>query len=124
MNSKTVRCLLEFVFKRFKGEVFNAFFKVIPTFYSCQVDVEFTIVCLACVAADFFPFSGGGEIEQANEKRASEGARLGWAKKLGRSLFCHSFAVFLPFASVWKRKGNGSAATQAIVCFDGIDVIG
>ena len=32
---------------------------------------------LACVAADSFPFSGGAEIEQANEKRASEGARLG-----------------------------------------------
>ena len=40
---------------------------------------------LACVAADSFPFSGGAEIEQANEKQASEGARLGWAKKLGRS---------------------------------------
>ena len=25
-------------------------------------------------------------------------------------LFCHSFAVFLPFASVWKRKGNGCYA--------------
>ena len=34
-------------------------------------------VSLACVAADSFPFSGGEEIEQANEKRASEGARLG-----------------------------------------------
>ena len=32
---------------------------------------------LACVAADSFPFSGGAEIEQVNEKRASEGARLG-----------------------------------------------
>ena len=32
---------------------------------------------VACVAADSFPFSGGAEIEQANEKRASEGARLG-----------------------------------------------
>ena len=32
---------------------------------------------LACVAADSFPFSGGAEIEHANEKRASEGARLG-----------------------------------------------
>ena len=30
---------------------------------------------LACVAADSFPFSGGAEIEQANEKRASEGTR-------------------------------------------------
>ena len=40
---------------------------------------------LACVAADSFSFSGGAEIKQANEKRASEGARLGWAKKLGRS---------------------------------------
>ena len=35
---------------------------------------------LACVAADSFPFLGGTEIEQA-----SEGARLGWAKKLGKS---------------------------------------
>ena len=34
-------------------------------------------VIIACVAADSFPFSGGAEIEQANEKRASEGARLG-----------------------------------------------
>ena len=42
-------------------------------------------VSLACVAADSFPFSGGEEIEQTNEKRASEGARLGWARKLGRS---------------------------------------
>ena len=32
---------------------------------------------LACVAADSFPFSGGAVIEQASEKRASEGARLG-----------------------------------------------
>ena len=98
---------------------------------------------LACVAADSFPFSGGVEIEQANEKRASEGARLGWAKKLGRSregvskkgeevgrkgtvrrftpspycLFCHSFAVFLPFASVWKRKGNGCYAGQQSTAF-------
>ena len=44
-----------------------------------------TISSLACVAADSFPFSGGAEIEQANEKRVIEGARLGWAKKLGRS---------------------------------------
>ena len=64
---------------------------------------------LVCVAADSFPLSGRVEIEQANEKRASKGARLGWAKKLRRSregvskkgggltpspycLFCHSFA--------------------------------
>ena len=33
---------------------------------------------VACVAADSFPFSGGAEIKQASEKRASEGARLGW----------------------------------------------
>ena len=33
--------------------------------------------CVACVAAISFPFSGGAEIEQANKKRASEGARLG-----------------------------------------------
>ena len=40
---------------------------------------------LACVAADSFPFSGGAEIEQVNEKQATKGARLGWAKNLGRS---------------------------------------
>ena len=34
-------------------------------------------LCIAGVAADFFPFSGGAEIAQANEKRMSEGARLG-----------------------------------------------
>ena len=82
----------------------------------------------------FLSFSGGEEIEQANEKRASERARLGWAKKLGRSregvgrkgttisvrrltpspycLFCHFFAVFLPFTSVWKGERK-TAATQA-----------
>ena len=43
------------------------------------------ILVIACVAADFFPVPGGAEIEQASEKCASEGARLGWAKKLGRS---------------------------------------
>ena len=40
---------------------------------------------IARVAADYFPFSGGAEIEEANEKRASKGARLWWAKKLRRS---------------------------------------
>ena len=38
---------------------------------------------LACVAADSFPFSGGAEIEHANEKRASEGARWGEPKNWG-----------------------------------------
>ena len=38
---------------------------------------------LACVAADSFPFSGGAEIEQANEKRASEGAHPGVSQKIG-----------------------------------------
>ena len=32
---------------------------------------------VACVAADSFPFSGRAEIEQAHEKRASEGAHIG-----------------------------------------------
>ena len=36
---------ISIVFKRFKGEVFNAFIKVIPNFYSCKANVEFTIVC-------------------------------------------------------------------------------
>ena len=40
---------------------------------------------VACVAADSFHFSGRAEIEEENEKRASEGARQGWAKKLGVS---------------------------------------
>ena len=32
--------------RRFKGDVFNAFFKVIPNFYSCETNVEFSgIVC-------------------------------------------------------------------------------
>ena len=38
MNSKTVRCLTW-------PEVFNAFIRVIPNFYSCKANVEFTIVC-------------------------------------------------------------------------------
>ena len=29
----------------FKGELLNAFVKVIPNFYSCEANVEFTIVC-------------------------------------------------------------------------------
>ena len=33
------------VFKFLKGEVFDAFIKVIPNFYSCKANVEFTIVC-------------------------------------------------------------------------------
>ena len=76
--------------------------------------------------------------DRTSERKAGErrNTRLGWAKKLGRSregvisilplfrsfpsvrrltpspycLFCHSFAVFPPFASVWKRKGNGCYA--------------
>ena len=36
---------LTFFFKRFKGEVFNAFVKVIPNLYSCKANVEFTVVC-------------------------------------------------------------------------------
>ena len=55
---------------------------------------------VACLAADSFPFSGGAEIEQANEKWASEGARLGWAKKFGS--FPQAFG-----------KGKETAATQA-----------
>ena len=112
--------------------------------YNCLVKLKpmdmrrtFLWSFLACVAADFFPFSGGAEIEQANEKRASEGARLGWAKKLGRSregvskkgeglgrkgtvrrltpspycLFCHSSQ----FSSRSRAFGKGkeTAATQA-----------
>ena len=40
-----------------------------------------------------------GEVERGWVRR-----RRGWG---GKCLFCQSFAVFLPFASVWKRKGNG-----------------
>ena len=43
MNSKTVRCLTCFVFKRFKEEVFNTFVKVIPNFYSCKAKVSYHI---------------------------------------------------------------------------------
>ena len=28
-----------------RGDVFNAFVKVIPNFYSCKANVEFTMVC-------------------------------------------------------------------------------
>ena len=122
MNSKTVRCSLAFVFKRFKGEVFNAFFKVIPTFYSYQVNVEFTIVCLACVAANSFPFSGGAEIEQANEKRRAKEHAWGEPKIWGEAYF-GTLSQF-SYRSRAFGKGKETAATQAIVCFDGIDVIG
>ena len=53
--------------------------------YFPTTDDSHLIKFIACVAADSFPFSGGAEIEQANEKRGSEGARLGRAKNLGRS---------------------------------------
>ena len=59
---------------------------------------------LACVAADSFPFSGRAEIEQANEKQASEGARLG------------CYFVTLPQFSSRSRafgKGKETVATQA-----------
>ena len=49
-------------------------------FYYCSPETYVVLTAdqfVACVAADSFPFSGGAEIEQANEKRASEGARLG-----------------------------------------------
>ena len=96
--------------------VSHFFFFCHRPFFSCPF--PFLFLGLVALAADSFPFSDDAEIEQANEKRASEVARLGWTKKLGRSrltpsptaLFCHSFAVFLPFASVWKRKGNGCYA--------------
>ena len=62
---------------------------------------------LACVAADSFPFSGRGGIEQANEKRASEGARRGWAKIY--------FATLSQFSSRSRAFGKGkeTAAKQA-----------
>jgi len=37
--------LLDFVFKFLKGEVFDVFIKVIPNFYNCKANAEFTIVC-------------------------------------------------------------------------------
>ena len=78
----------------------------------------------------------GSRSNKRVKKRASEGARLGWAKRLGRSwegwvrsltpspycLFCHSFAVFLPFASVWKRKGYGCYAGYCFSSFHGSKV--
>ena len=52
---------------------------VAPNHFTVPVEnaIDYITVAIACVAADSFPFSGGAEIEQANEKRASEGARLG-----------------------------------------------
>ena len=53
----------------------------------------------------------GEEKREGGRKREKEGRRSGEeVRRLTPSpycLFCHSFAVFLPFASVWKRKGNG-----------------
>ena len=43
------------------------------------------VVIASLRSSRFLSFFSGAEIEQANEKRASEGARLGWAKKWGRS---------------------------------------
>ena len=65
-----------------EGSTKNQLFQFQGALYE---QVDGVAMGLACVAADSFPFSGGAEIEQANEKRASEGARLGRAKKLGRS---------------------------------------
>ena len=91
---------------------------------------------IACVAADSFRGDRTSE-RKAGERRST----LEWAKKLGRSregvrkkgegvgrkgtavsvrrltpspycLFCHFFAVFLPFTSVWKGERK-TAATQA-----------
>ena len=45
---------------------------------------------------------------KAGERRSTPGV----SQKVGENcLFCHSFAVFLAFASVWKRKGNGCYAS-------------
>ena len=69
---------------------------------------------IVCVAADSFPFSGRAEIEQANEKRASEGARLGWAKKLGTRR--EGVGTLSQFSSRSRAFGKGKekAATQDI----------
>ena len=74
----------------------------------------FALLIKACVAADSFPFSGGAEIERASEKRANEGARLGWATKLGRS---GDFATLSQFSSRSRAFGKGkeTAATQAML---------
>ena len=83
--------------------------------WSISLTYHGSILSIACVAADSFPFSGRAEIEQANEKRVSEGARQGWAKKLGRSregVSNHSFAVSSRSRAF--GKGKETAATQAI----------
>ena len=65
---------------------------------------------LASVAADSFPFSGGVEIE-ANEKRASEGARLGSPHRPPSTAY---FATLSQFSSRSRAFGKGkeTAATQ------------
>ena len=75
---------------KWENQILDFSHRMVPIFSFGHMTTTFTCreCCrneIACVAADSFPFSGGAEIEQANEKRASEGARLGWAKKLGRS---------------------------------------
>ena len=54
-----------------------------------------------------------GRSREGMSKKGEGVGRKGTVCRLTPSpyrLFCHSFAVFLPFASVWKRKGNGCYA--------------
>ena len=65
-------------------------------------------IMIACVAADSFPFSGRAEIEQANEKWASGGARLGNAGE-------HAWGEPKNWGEVgreWVRRGRGSSVAS------------
>ena len=71
---------------------------------------------LACTATDSFPISDGVEIEQANEKRASEGARLGSPHPLPLLLILPLYFATLSQSSSHSRafgKRKEMAATQA-----------
>ena len=79
----------------------------------------FTLLIIACVAARFLSFfrrRGDRTSEwKAGERRSTPGVSNKTGEKWG---FCHSFAVFLSFASVWKRKGKGCyAATNRSLIF-------
>ena len=79
---------------------------------------------VACVAADSFPFSGGAEIEQANEKR-SEGARAlpppptayfatlsqFSSRSRGLDALLHTCSVW-PLTRVARQKSKGNKAIR------------
>ena len=57
----------------------------------------------------FLSFSWRRGDRKSERKAGEQRSTPGVSQKIGENpycLFCHSFAVFLTFASVWKRKGR------------------